>query len=145
MHPEFVFLFFFSFPCVWNSLLLSYFQFDSRQYLPVESHSFRCIYSLMESFVPFGGFFSAPSDLKLPLSCSHRCLPRSHQCNEKCETEVYAVPKGGFTASVAGQHQASLPSWMQVAPLGPNKGSDMKVCVTKSQSIYLQFFNIILE
>lgn len=83
--------------------------------------------SLMESFVPFGGFFSAPSDLKLPLSCSHRCLPRSHQCNEKCETEVYAVPKGGFTASVAGQHQASLPSWMQVAPLGPNKGSDMKI------------------
>ncbi|KAM2520150.1 hypothetical protein ACFX1W_000693 [Malus domestica] len=24
--------------------------------------------SLMESFVPFGGFFSAPSDLKLPLA-----------------------------------------------------------------------------
>ncbi|PRQ59453.1 putative ATP-dependent Clp protease ATP-binding subunit ClpA [Rosa chinensis] len=74
--------------------------------------------SLMESFVPFGGFFSAPSDPKLPLSCSNRCLPRNHQCN--------AVPKGGFSASVAGQHQASLPSWMQMAPLGPNKGSDMK-------------------
>ncbi|XP_050384925.1 protein SMAX1-LIKE 6-like [Argentina anserina] len=82
--------------------------------------------SLMDSFVPFGGFFSAPSDLKLPLGSSNWCLPRNRQCNEKNEQEVSDVPKGGFSTSVAGQHQASLPSWMQLAPVGPNKGLDLK-------------------
>ncbi|BBG98061.1 Double Clp-N motif-containing P-loop nucleoside triphosphate hydrolases superfamily protein [Prunus dulcis] len=81
---------------------------------------------LMESFVPFGGFFSAPSDLNLPISSSYQCVPRNHPCNEKCGQEAYAAPKGGVAASVAGQHQASLPSWLQMAPLGINKGIDTK-------------------
>ncbi|KAL6126755.1 hypothetical protein ACLB2K_074800 [Fragaria x ananassa] len=90
--------------------------------------------SLMESFVPLGGFFSAPSDLKLPLSCSNGFCPRNHQCSEQDDQEAYAFPKGGFTTSVAGQHQASLPSWMWMAPLGTNKGLDMK---TKDDGVLL--------
>ncbi|TQD83369.1 hypothetical protein C1H46_031079 [Malus baccata] len=89
---------------------------------------------LMESFVPFGGFFSAPSDLKLPISCSYQCFPRNHQCNEKSEQEAYSVPMGGITASVAGQPPASLPSWLQMAPLGTSKGLDMK---TKDDGVLL--------
>lgn len=88
----------------------------------------------MESFVPFGGFFSAPSDLNLPISSSYQCVPRNHPCNEKCGQEAYAAPKGGVAASVAGQHQASLPSWLQMAPLGTNKGFDTKVCITINTS-----------
>ncbi|CAN6568984.1 unnamed protein product [Malus baccata var. baccata] len=90
--------------------------------------------SLMESFVPFGGFFSAPSDLKLPISCSYQCLPRNHQRNKISEQEACSVPMGGITASVAGQPQASLPSWLQMAPLCTNKGSDMK---TKDDGVLL--------
>ncbi|CAB4270948.1 unnamed protein product [Prunus armeniaca] len=90
--------------------------------------------SLMESFVPFGGFFSAPSDLNLPISSSYQCVPRNHLCNEKCGQEAYASPKGAVAASVAGQHQASLPSWLQMAPLGTNKGFDMK---TKDDGVLL--------
>nr|XP_011469920.1 PREDICTED: uncharacterized protein LOC105353070 [Fragaria vesca subsp. vesca] len=89
--------------------------------------------SLMESFVPLGGFFSAPSDLKLPLSCSNGLFPLDHQCSEKDDQEAYAFPKGGFATSVAGQH-ASLPSWMWMAPLGTNKGLDMK---TKDDGVLL--------
>ncbi|KAK9282905.1 hypothetical protein L1049_011130 [Liquidambar formosana] len=80
--------------------------------------------SLMESFVPFGGFFSTPSDLKGPLSGSYRCASRCHLCNEKYEQEVTAVSKGGFSASVADQYQFSLPSWLQMTELGANKGLD---------------------
>lgn len=83
----------------------------------------------MESFVPFGGFFSTPSDLKVPLSSSYQCMPRCHQCNEHCEEEVIAVSKGGFTASVADRYQSSLPSWLQMTELGTNKGLDTKVCI----------------
>lgn len=79
--------------------------------------------SLMESFVPFGGFFSAPSDLKFPLSGSFQCLPsRSLHGGDNCEQEVSDVSKGGFASSVTEQCQSSLPSWLQTAALGANKG-----------------------
>jgi hypothetical protein len=83
----------------------------------------------MESFVPFGGFFSTPSDLKAPFSSSYRCIPRCRQCNEKCEQEVIDISKEGFTASVTDQSKSSLPSWLQMTELGTNKGLDMKVCI----------------
>ncbi|XP_024024683.1 protein SMAX1-LIKE 7 isoform X2 [Morus notabilis] len=79
--------------------------------------------SLMESFVPFGGFFSAPSDLKFPLSGTFQCPPRSLQCSDNCEQDqVSDVSKGGFTSSVTEQCQSSLPSWLQMAALSANKG-----------------------
>jgi hypothetical protein len=83
----------------------------------------------MESFVPFGGFFSTPSDLNVPLNRSCKYLPRCHLCNEKCEQEILSVSKGGFIGSVADQHQSSLPSWMEMAEIGTNKGLDAKVCI----------------
>lgn len=86
----------------------------------------------MESFVPFGGFFSAPSDLKFPLSNTFQCPPRSLQRSDNCEQDqVSDVSKGGFTSSVTEQCQSSLPSWLQMAALSANKGGlDVKVCLT---------------
>ncbi|KAK6929481.1 hypothetical protein RJ641_005686 [Dillenia turbinata] len=81
--------------------------------------------TLMESFVPFGGFFSSPSDVNLPLSRSHKCLPRCQTCNEKCEKELIAVSNGESIASVADQCENSLPSWMQINQIESDKGSDI--------------------
>lgn len=81
-------------------------------------------YSLMESFVPFGGLFSTPSDLKSPLGVSYQCPSRCHLCNEKCEQEVSAFAKGGFAASVAEQYQSSLPPWLQMTELSTNRALD---------------------
>ncbi|PIA59432.1 hypothetical protein AQUCO_00400367v1 [Aquilegia coerulea] len=80
--------------------------------------------SLMESFVPFGGFFSA-SDLKAPLISSYQPISRCHLCNEKYEQEVSAFLNGGCTPSVADQYHASLPSWLQKGDLHVNKGLDV--------------------
>lgn len=95
----------------------------------------------MESFVPFGGFFSAPSDLKFPLSGSFQCLPsRSLHGGDNCEQEVSDVSKGGFASSVTEQCQSSLPSWLQTAALGANKGElDVKVCITFKNLVYFCF------
>ncbi|MFQ6668999.1 hypothetical protein Gotur_034426 [Gossypium turneri] len=83
--------------------------------------------SLMESFVPFGGFFATPSESKGSLSSSYQHLPRCHLCNEKCEQEVIAISKGGFNVSVADQCQSTLPTWLQMTELGANKGLDLKI------------------
>lgn len=91
--------------------------------------------SLMESFIPFGGFFSTPSNLKGPLCSSLRCVSRCHSCNEKCEQEVIAVSKGGLSASVVDQYQSSLPSWLQMDELATNKGLD--VVKTKDDGMLL--------
>ncbi|KAK1570672.1 hypothetical protein Q3G72_005579 [Acer saccharum] len=82
--------------------------------------------SLMESFVPFGGFFSTPSDLKSPLNSLYQGVSRCHQCNEKCEQEMAAFSKGGSNASIADQCQSSLPPWLQMAESGTNKGLDLE-------------------
>nr|XP_016502664.1 PREDICTED: protein SMAX1-LIKE 6-like [Nicotiana tabacum] len=75
--------------------------------------------SLMESFVPFGGFFSAAAadhDIKSPLiSCSYQSASRCHLCNEKCKQEINTLSKNGFSSvSVADHCQSSLPSWLQM-------------------------------
>lgn len=85
----------------------------------------------MESFVPLGGFFSSPCELKGQLSGSYQFTSRCHQCNEKCEQEVAALSKGGFTASVADQYQPNLPAWLQMAELGKSTAFDVaKVCIS---------------
>ncbi|GFY84485.1 double Clp-N motif-containing P-loop nucleoside triphosphate hydrolases superfamily protein [Actinidia rufa] len=83
--------------------------------------------SLMESFVPFGGFFSTSSDLKSPLGVSNQCLSRCHLCNDKCEQEISSIAKGEFTPSVAEQYRSSLPSWLQMTELGTCGGLDVEV------------------
>ncbi|XP_039055182.1 protein SMAX1-LIKE 6-like isoform X2 [Hibiscus syriacus] len=82
--------------------------------------------SLMESFVPFGGFFAAPSESKGSLSTSYQHVPRCHLCNERCEQEVIAISKGRFNVSVADQCRSTLPSWLQMTEVGANKGLDLK-------------------
>ncbi|KAK4419862.1 protein SMAX1-LIKE 6 [Sesamum alatum] len=69
--------------------------------------------SLMRSFVPFGGFFSLPSELE---SLSSSATPSSricNLCNEKYEKEVSAVLKGVSIDSVADKQLVNLSSWLQ--------------------------------
>uniref|UniRef100_I1MZ18 Clp R domain-containing protein n=1 Tax=Glycine max TaxID=3847 RepID=I1MZ18_SOYBN len=92
--------------------------------------------SLMDSFVPFGGFFSSQSDLKAPLSGSFYCVPHCHQCGgERCEHEVLASSKERFSASSAADpHQSNLPPWLQIAEFGSTKGLNVK---TKDNGVLL--------
>ncbi|KAG4995408.1 hypothetical protein AAZX31_11G234800 [Glycine max] len=91
--------------------------------------------SLMDSFVPFGGFFSSQSDLKAPLNSSFYCVPHCHQCGERCEHEVLAASKERFCASSAADpHQSSLPPWLQIAEFGSTKGLNVK---TKDNGVLL--------
>jgi hypothetical protein len=69
----------------------------------------------MESFVPLGGFFSTPSDVKGTLGNSFNNMSRCHVCNEKCDQEVNAISNGGFNASVADRYQSNLPSCLQTS------------------------------
>eukprot|EP00262_Sarcandra_glabra_P022184 TRINITY_DN9714_c0_g2_i1.p1 TRINITY_DN9714_c0_g2~~TRINITY_DN9714_c0_g2_i1.p1 ORF type:complete len:795 (-),score=164.76 TRINITY_DN9714_c0_g2_i1:97-2481(-) len=81
--------------------------------------------SLMESFVPFGGFFPMASDLKGPLSSTYQPMSRCNLCDEKYEQEVAAILKG-YTVSAADQHQAGLPSWLRRAEsISTNKELDV--------------------
>lgn len=83
-----------------------------------------------------------PSNLNGPLSSSCQYTSRCQMCNQKCEQELLAISNGGFMVSVADQYQSSLPSWLQMAELGTNKGLDMKVCVAFKyifQIVYASF------
>ncbi|KAE8701556.1 PHD finger family protein [Hibiscus syriacus] len=93
----------------------------------LQFHGVYIKYSLMESFVLFGGFFSIPSESKGSIRSSY--VPRCHLCNERCEQEVNAISKGGFNVSVADQCRSTLPAWLQMTEVGATKGSDSKVCV----------------
>ncbi|XP_043713317.1 protein SMAX1-LIKE 6-like [Telopea speciosissima] len=77
-------------------------------------------HSLTESFVPFDGFFSAPSDPKGPLSSTSESVSRCHICNEKYEQELSTILTGGCTVSVGDQCQSSLPAWPHAAELNLN-------------------------
>ncbi|XP_062085519.1 protein SMAX1-LIKE 6-like [Humulus lupulus] len=80
--------------------------------------------SLMGSFVPFGGFFAAPSELKNPVSSSNQCFIRCPACTEKYEQEVSSILKTGSNLSVAGRFSESLPS-LQIAEVDTGKGVDV--------------------
>ncbi|KAI4306835.1 hypothetical protein L6164_030080 [Bauhinia variegata] len=83
--------------------------------------------SLMESFVPFGGFFSTPSDLRAPLNGSYYSVSHCHQSDESCEPEALAASKERFTASAADRYNSNTPpSWLQIDELGTAKGLSMK-------------------
>ncbi|XVF05316.1 hypothetical protein REPUB_Repub05bG0161800 [Reevesia pubescens] len=81
--------------------------------------------SLMGSFVPFGGFFPTPSDLRSPLSGRNQSTPRCTLCNEKYEQEVDAILKVGSTVSLADQYSENLPSWLRMAAVDTSKGEDV--------------------
>ncbi|XP_027329540.1 protein SMAX1-LIKE 6-like [Abrus precatorius] len=67
--------------------------------------------SLMGSFVPFGGFFPTPSEIKNPIKCTNATFTRCDKCNEKYEQEVADIPKVGST-TLASSYSTSLP-WLQ--------------------------------
>ncbi|XP_042499919.1 protein SMAX1-LIKE 6-like isoform X2 [Macadamia integrifolia] len=81
--------------------------------------------SLTESFVPFGGFFSAPSDLKGPLSGTSESVSHCHLCNEKYEQELSDILKGGCTVSVGDQCQSSLSARLHAAEMNLNHELDI--------------------
>lgn len=67
------------------------------------------VYSLMGSFVPFGGFFSTPSDLKLPFSGYNKEIT-------------------GPVSSISDQTQTTLPPWLQMTTrIDLNQKSGAKV------------------
>ncbi|KAK3019272.1 hypothetical protein RJ639_004221 [Escallonia herrerae] len=80
--------------------------------------------SLMGSFVPFGGFFPTTSEFGNMLSSTNQSSTRCDLCNKRYEQEVSAIRKGGSTKSVADQHSAGLPSWLQMAECVSNKITD---------------------
>ncbi|KAL3530890.1 hypothetical protein ACH5RR_010212 [Cinchona calisaya] len=77
--------------------------------------------SLMGSFVPFGGFFSTPSDFDNSWNKKNQSTARCNTCNGKYEQEASVVLKGGSTVSVADQYSANLSPWLQVAECNNNK------------------------
>ncbi|KAI3906638.1 hypothetical protein MKW98_009546 [Papaver atlanticum] len=81
-------------------------------------------HSLMESFIPLGGFFSTPPNLAAPLGSTYRPFSRCKLCSDKCEQEVSAVLTVGRTNSQSDQHQASLPAWLQSAEDDTNNRLD---------------------
>lgn len=101
----------------------------------------------MESFVPLGGFFSAPAaDIESSLGCSYHTASRCDLCNEYCKQEVNSLSKCGLVSSVsvADHYQSSLPSWLQMTELKSNGGLEsMKVCVSHNSTLQLSIFLVL--
>ncbi|CAN4115782.1 unnamed protein product [Withania somnifera] len=76
--------------------------------------------SLMGSFVPFGGFFSAASEFENSWMNKNESTARCNLCNEKYGREVTTLLRGA-TDSVTDQH-ANLSSSLQKAECGPSRG-----------------------
>ncbi|GAB4824534.1 hypothetical protein Ancab_007410 [Ancistrocladus abbreviatus] len=82
--------------------------------LPITSSrsSVEGLYSKSRSFVPFGGFFPAPSEFRHSIRVMNRPFTRCRMCNEKYEREVSASRNGGSSVSIADQNSSSLPYWL---------------------------------
>lgn len=79
----------------------------------------------MGSFVPFGGFFAAPSEFKKPVSSTSQSSARCPACNEKYEQEVSDILKMGHTTS-GSSNSTGLP-WLQQANMDTCRPLDAKV------------------
>ncbi|TKY56473.1 Chaperone protein ClpB1 [Spatholobus suberectus] len=79
--------------------------------------------SLMGSFVPFGGFFSAP-EIKSPVSSTNASFNRCDTCNEKCEQEVADILKVG-PSTLASSCSTSSPWLQKVVNVDTHRGSDL--------------------
>ncbi|KAK4483083.1 hypothetical protein RD792_010260 [Penstemon davidsonii] len=71
--------------------------------------------SLMGSFVPFGGFFSFPSELETLRTSGTQSSSLCNFCNEKYEKEISVIQKGESTGSIADKHSVNPASWLQIA------------------------------
>ncbi|KAI3705029.1 hypothetical protein L1987_75259 [Smallanthus sonchifolius] len=86
--------------------------------------SYYLIIRLMESFVPFGGFFSMPSDIKSPLKIPNHFGSLCHICDVKFKEEVNAISKGELNGSVLDHYRSTLPSWLQSSQICANHEVD---------------------
>lgn len=83
----------------------------------------------MGSFVPFGGFFSTPSESKNPISSSNVSFTRCDKCNKKYEEEVADVLKVDPATLASSLCSTSLPWLKKVADVDTHGGLDVaKVC-----------------
>lgn len=73
--------------------------------------------SLLESFVPFGGFFSSPEALKNNTS-------RRSSLNEISNEGLLMSP------SVADNYRSNLPSWLQMSELVSSTGGSLDTKVS---------------
>ncbi|CAL5189654.1 unnamed protein product [Lathyrus oleraceus] len=93
----------------------------------VHSSSMEKLYSkssLMGSFVPFGGFFSTPSESKSHESSTNASFTRCDKCNEKYEQEVADVLKVD-PATLASSCSTSLPWFKKVVDVDTHGGLDV--------------------
>ncbi|PWA80628.1 concanavalin A-like lectin/glucanase domain-containing protein [Artemisia annua] len=105
--------------------------------------------SLMESFVPFGGFFflSMPSDIRSPLRISDYFGSLCHICDDKFKLEVNVISKGGPYGSVSYPYRSTLPTLLQTSQFCSNANIDIaqlsKRCLTNDpqEQQYLKVFN----
>lgn len=96
----------------------------------------------MGSFVPFGGFFSTPSEIKTPVSCTNASFTRCDKCNEKYEQEVADVLKSD-PATLASSCSTSLPWLQKVVHVDTHGGLDVaKVCYDHLISDFLVQFTL---
>ncbi|KAL8055904.1 hypothetical protein ABFX02_04G085600 [Erythranthe guttata] len=94
--------------------------------------------SLMRSFVPFGGFFSMPSELES--QCTTTTKPSNffcNSCNEKYEQEVSVIIKGGVSTDSVSDRQSvvNLPSWLQISECETSKRSHTVECRLKKTNL----------
>ncbi|KAK4789160.1 hypothetical protein SAY86_020479 [Trapa natans] len=80
--------------------------------------------SLMGSFVPFGGFFSMPTEYATP-SSSPFSGSQCDLCNKKCAEEVAALMQDGSSTSVSDRCSTNLPSWLQMSESDSHKPMDV--------------------
>lgn len=82
----------------------------------------------MGSFVPFGGFFSTPSESKNLASSSNESFTRCNKCNEKYEQEVANVLTVD-PATLSSSCSTSLPWFKKDVDVDTHGGLDVaKVC-----------------
>lgn len=110
------------FPCVDKDLGLQLLPITTLRLSTAESYPRS---SLMESFVPFGGLFSSPSEMNVSLRSLDHGASCCHLCNEKCDEEVNVLSNGGVTTSVAEHCPSNKPSWLRMTDFTTHSGLDV--------------------
>jgi len=93
-----------------------------------------CTYSLLGSFVPFGGFFASQADISAPLTIARQPFTRCNACNEMYEQELSHLLRQGSSVSIADAYSKILSSSLQRSDSDLTKGRDVvaQVCYVTS-------------
>ncbi|CAL0301689.1 unnamed protein product [Lupinus luteus] len=98
--------------------------------------------NLMGSFVPFGGFFSTPSEFKSPISCTtNASLTRCDTCNDKYEQEVADFLKVDPATLAKCSYSTSLP-WLQKVNMDTDKGLNVAKTNEENTSSNAKIFRL---